>query len=248
MLRAVLFDLDNTLILFDEAVYFKHYMNLVQAEFSDILPPDELGKKLLSATQSLMENRGRMSNLDFFIRMFSPDSDEKGKKILDRFENFYAAKYDQLKKMTISLKGVRDIVCGIKGRGLEMVIASNPLLPLNIQQKRLDWAGLDDLSFILITHIANMSYVKPQSGYYREILAKIRRRPEECLMVGNDPVNDMAAATIGIKTYLTTDSRDVDQSHLAMSRGLLEEKDIITPPPDFEGPLSGLLGVVDSLL
>jgi FMN phosphatase YigB (HAD superfamily) len=248
MLNTVLFDLDNTLILFDEAAFFRRYMELVQAELSDLIPPDELGKKLLSATQALMENQGRMSNLDFFMHMFSPESEKRAGRIFDRFERFYASGYDQLKSLTIPIEGVRDIVKGISGRGLDLVIASNPLLPQSIQEKRLAWAGLEDVSFTLITHLANMSYVKPQAGYYREICAKIRRRPEECLMVGNDPVNDMAAAIIGIRTYLTTDSRDVDRSRLAMSRGLLEEKDMVTCPPDYEGPLAGVFAAVDSLL
>ena len=248
MLNTILFDLDNTLILFDEAAYFRRYMELVQAEFADIIPPDELGKKLFQATQSLMENQGGMSNLDFFIRMFSPTPDKRDGIILERFERFYSSEYDQLKSLAIPVKGVRDIIEGIADRGLDMVIASNPLLPLSIQEKRLAWAGLEDISFTLITHIANMSFVKPQAGYYREICSKIGRSPEECLMVGNDPINDMSAAKIGIKTYLATDSRDVDRSHLAMSRGLLEEKDMISYPPDFEGPFSGVPEVLDFLL
>jgi FMN phosphatase YigB (HAD superfamily) len=248
MLKTVLFDLDNTLLLFDEAAFFKRYIALVQVEFQDIMPGDVLGGKLLSATQALMENQGRMSNLEFFIRMFSGDSAAEHGRIMSRFERFYATKYDQLKSLTIPVAGVRDVIEGIIARGLEAVIASNPLLPLHIQEKRLSWAGLGDVPFAFITHIANMSYVKPQEGFYRQVCDKIGRLPEACLMVGNDPVNDMAAAGIGIKTYLTTDSRKVDTSHLAMSRDLLEEKDMVTLPPDYVGPLGALPGVLDSFL
>lgn len=248
MLSAILFDLDNTLILFDEESYFHRYMELVQQDFSDLIPAEELGRKLLFATQSLMENQGRMSNLDFFVRMFSPDLGEKGRLILNRFERFYATKYEQLHELVTPLEGVRDIVMMVAERGLEIVIASNPLLPLNIQERRLRWAGLQDLKFDLITHIANMSYVKPQAGYYREICTKIRKDPEECIMVGNDAVNDMAAAQIGMKTFLTTDSLTVDRSGLAMSRGLLEEKDMVICRPDFQGPMADIFDVLDSFL
>ena len=248
MLRAVLFDLDNTLILFDEEHYFRQYMNLVQREFSDLLPAEELGRKLLSATQALMGNRGRMSNLDYFMRMFFSGAEDKGQLILDRFERFYATQYDQLQSLTTPIENVQHILTEVQEMGLDIVIASNPLLPLNVQEMRLRWAGLEGMRFKLITHIGNMSYVKPQEGYYREICGEIGRSPAECLMVGNDSVNDMSASRIGIKTYLTKDSAEVDGSHLAMSRGLLDEKDLVSVCPDYEGPLSGVPKVAASLL
>ena len=87
-----------------------------------------------------------------------------------------------------------------------MVLASNPIFPLDVQMKRLAWAKLDHLPFELATHIENMSFCKPRIEYYLEISKKIGAPPETCMMVGNDPVNDLIAAHAGMKTYLADDS------------------------------------------
>ena len=52
-----------------------------------------------------------------------------------------------------------------------------------------------------------MHYCKPRLEYYEEICYKIKEKPENCLMVGDDPVNDMVVGKMGMKTFLTTDSR-----------------------------------------
>ena len=57
------------------------------------------------------------------------------------------------------------------------------------------------------THAENMSFCKPRPEYYQSILDHIKQKPEDCLMAGNDPISDMAASVLGIKTFLV----DLDQ-------------------------------------
>ncbi|MDL2302445.1 hypothetical protein LJC58_08835, partial [Lachnospiraceae bacterium OttesenSCG-928-D06] len=42
------------------------------------------------------------------------------------------------------------------------------------------------------------------AAYYQEILDKIGIKAEECLMIGNNAVDDMVAAETGMETYLLT--------------------------------------------
>ena len=41
--------------------------------------------------------------------------------------------------------------------------------------------------------------------YYKEILAKLDLKAEECVMVGNDVNEDMVAEKLGMKVFLLTD-------------------------------------------
>jgi FMN phosphatase YigB (HAD superfamily) len=75
-----------------------------------------------------------------------------------------------------------------------------------------------------VTHIENMSYCKPRIEYYEEICVKMDERPEACLMVGNDPINNMIVATIGMKTFLIIDSFHFDESSLAERYGLTRKQ------------------------
>ena len=67
------------------------------------------------------------------------------------------------------------------------------------------WAGLQPEDFALITTYEEFSYAKPNLGYYREILLRIGKQPQDCLMVGNDVTEDMCAAELGMDTFLITD-------------------------------------------
>jgi FMN phosphatase YigB (HAD superfamily) len=76
----------------------------------------------------------------------------------------------------------------------------------------------------------------------------MEERPEACLMVGNDPINDMIVATIGMRTFLVMDSPDFDGSSLEMSRKIRIDPETEIPVPDFKGTLSEVPRAVDFLL
>ncbi len=73
-------------------------------------------------------------------------------------------------------------------------------------------------------------------------------KPEECLMVGNDPVNDMIVAGIGMKTYLVTEEGVVNETAIELSKKIRSNKTFDIPKLDFEGPLTAVPDAVDSLL
>jgi FMN phosphatase YigB (HAD superfamily) len=247
-LGAVLFDLDNTLIRFSEREFFEAYVSRVSQVFTDIIPPDVFISRLLLSTQALMGNHGAMSNAEHFLRSFTVDFEDLREVIWNRFMAFYDGEYDQFRGLMTVPDGGRETVLHLKERGVKVVVASNPIWPLKAQLKRLSWAGLADLEFDLVAHLENMSYCKPQIEFYRDVCARIGESPNECLMVGNDPVNDMVVATIGMRTYLVTDETAGGDSALELSRTLQSGAPDNIPPPDFTGPLAGVTDAVSTLL
>ena len=51
----------------------------------------------------------------------------------------------------------------------------------------------------------NSSFSKPNPQYFVEILEKLQAKPEECLMVGNDVLEDGAALKTGMSLFFLTD-------------------------------------------
>jgi FMN phosphatase YigB (HAD superfamily) len=245
MLKAVLFDLDNTLIHFGERQFFQGYFPAVARVFADVMPGDLFLERLLSSTGMVLNNNGQMLNVDCFMSAFCRGYEPLRDELWQRFMRFYESEYDQFRSLASIPPGAREMLLQLREGSLKLVIASNPLWPSIAQNKRLGWAGLGDLQFDLITHIENMTYCKPNVEYYREVCSKIGERPEACLMVGNDTVNDMVAANIGMKTFLVTDA---DPSVLEVSRSgyRLAPPDI--PKPDFEGSLTEVPAAVKALL
>ena len=87
----------------------------------------------------------------------------------------------------------------------KIALATIPLFPAIAIQQRCRWAGIDGFPFTLITSFENMRYSKPSPEYYGEIAHHLAVPPDECLMIGNDHVDDLPAAAIGMETFLVLD-------------------------------------------
>ncbi len=64
------------------------------------------------------------------------------------------------------------------------------------------------------------------------------------LMVGNDPVNDMVAGKAGLKTYLADDAKGAGRVTLADSKDFQKYQIPGIPEPDFKGPISDVIDVI----
>ena len=248
MLKAVLFDLDNTLIRFDERTFFESYIPKILRVFVDIMPPDRFVENLLLATSTLVKNNGEISNAEYFMKAFAKGYEGLGDEMWRRFIKFYETDFDQFQALVSVTPGVREVFLRLKKMGLKLVIASNPIWPRTVQMKRLAWAGVGDLQFDLVTDVENMSYCKPRIEYYLEVCQKIDEKPSNCLMVGNDPVNDLVVARIDMKTFLITDNAEVNDSALELSQRIRDESEIEIPAPDFTGSITDVPHIVEASL
>jgi FMN phosphatase YigB (HAD superfamily) len=242
-IEAVLFDLDNTLILFDEKEFYEAYTYKLSLHFKDILPLQEFAHKLMISTQIMTNNDGKQDNAEFFINDFSKGLKIDKNDLWQRFENFYSNEFAHFKYLMKPMAGVRDLILKIQEMGIKIVIASNPMLPENVQQLRLNWAGLEEIKFELMTHVKNSTFCKPNLNYYAEICEKININPQNCLMVGNDEFNDMIASKIGMKTFLVTESQN---NTVEVSRELAGLNKVEMPEPDFRGYLNELLPLFEA--
>jgi FMN phosphatase YigB (HAD superfamily) len=84
----------------------------------------------------------------------------------------------------------------------QLVLATNPFWPVDIVKARMARGKIDHALFTFITHNENMTYCKPNPAYYFELLKKINKSPEECLMIGNDERKDSPAAVAGIDVFI----------------------------------------------
>lgn len=63
----------------------------------------------------------------------------------------------------------------------------------------MNWIGLSEKDFHLITDMESFHFCKPDPRYYLEICEKIGVLPEDCVMYGDDEVNDGACEKTGMK-------------------------------------------------
>lgn len=235
MPQAVLFDLDNTLILYNEPSFLNQYFAKLAAAFSDLVPPDVMPERILMSTIALSSNDGVINNADYFMNTFlDPGADRR--EVWNRFLSFYETGYRDLEPDLRRPDGLGEVLELLRGRKTKIVLATNPIYPIAAYAHRLSWIGLTTEDFDHVTHIENSGHVKPNPGYFRRICETIQIAPESCLMVGNDPVYDMAASAVGIGTFLATDAPEVDYLHPGIP---VDKESAMTP--DHSGPLSALI-------
>jgi HAD superfamily hydrolase (TIGR01549 family) len=212
MIRAVLLDLDDTLLDNDMRRFLPPYFAALAQRMARFVAPDELVRTLLTSTRVMMENQDpNVTNQQAFDADFFPCLGYPKSEIYPTIHSFYEEDFPALRRYTHPRPQARVLVQTIFDQGFDVVIATNPMFPRRAIEHRLEWAGVLDFPFRLITTYENSHFCKPNPRYYQEILDKSGCRPKEAVMVGDDFMNDIEPATqLGLYTYWITDAAHDD--------------------------------------
>jgi FMN phosphatase YigB (HAD superfamily) len=233
-MNIILFDLDGTLLPLDFEQFEKEYFKGLCLKLSNYFTPDMAVKYIWEATAEMVKsNDPETTNQEVFMKKFSEISKTSSDEMYDLFLNFYKNEFRDLGKDIKPSQYILDSIKALKEKGYRLVIATNPLFPIEAIHERIGWAGLDVEEFIYITSFEKMHFCKPNIKYYEEILHVIGAEPEECLMVGNDVEEDLIAGQLGIKTFLI-------ENHI------LNKKNI-EPMPDFKGNYNDFFNFASAL-
>ncbi len=206
VIRAVLFDLDGTLLHVDTREFIEAYIRLLATWFSRRVEPGQFVRHLREATQAMINNRDpSRTNREVFAQTFYGPLGLTEASAADHIAEFYAREYPTLQALTRSDPTARRAVVATLNNGLQAVLATNPIFPETAIRQRMAWAGVADLPFARVTHYENSHFCKPHLEYFLEVCSAIARRPAECLMVGNDTDEDVAVRSVGMQSYLVTD-------------------------------------------
>ncbi len=218
-MKAVLFDLDGTLLPMDQEVFVKRYLTELGAKGAELgYGAQELVQIVLTGFEVMVANDGTMTNEERFWELFMGTYGGERDKHTEAFENFYHNEFAKVAESTSPTPLANEAIQVLKEKGYGIVLATNPVFPRVATLERMRWAGLDPQDFSWITTYENSTFAKPNLDYYREILRSIDAGPEECLMVGNDVREDISVAQLGMDVFLVTDdlinSTDEDYSSL----------------------------------
>ena len=205
MIRAILFDLDDTLLGNDTESFMKRYFALLSDYAGPVMDSETFLPHLIQATQATIRNTDpNQSNAEVFWANFEALTGGRRADLEPFFRSFYETHFARLRPSVVVRPVAARLVRAAFDRGLAVVIATNPLFPATAIEQRLAWAGVPvtEYPYALVTTYENMHAAKPQTAYYREILAAINCPPEQAIMVGDDWKNDIApAAALGLYTY-----------------------------------------------
>ena len=207
MIRAILFDLDGTLLPMDQDEFMAVYFPYLTAKMEKYgYEPKKLADTLWKGTYQMMSNDGSATNEEVFWKYFCSVYGEESRKDEPIFREFYGNEFCYAKKVCKEQPLAKEIVSYLKSKGISVILATNPMFPRIATDLRTQWAGFDPKDFDMITAYEDFNYGKPNPEYFAEILRRTGLKADECLMVGNDMSEDYDAATkVGIRTYIVTD-------------------------------------------
>jgi len=200
-LKAVLFDLDGTLLDVDLNQFVPKYIKLLVNSVAHLIPPKKMVPAILKASEFVDRNDGKITNLEAFSNAFFPIEGYDKDDIQPHFDKFYEEDFKKLKKLTKKKPEARKVIQTAFDKDYRVVIATRPVLPLTSIEQRLDWAGIGDFSYDLITSIENSCATKPNLLYYELIFKYLNLSAKECIMVGDED-KDMVCANLGSQTFL----------------------------------------------
>lgn len=205
-MTTILFDLDGTLLPMQQEEFTMAYFDRLSKKLAPYgYEPKRLIDGVWQSTKAMVMNNGKQTNEQVFWKEFAGLFGDKVYSDADKFDEFYETDFDKLKSHCSYNEQANQTIQTLKEKGFTLVLASNPILPMAAQKKRMLWAGVNPDDFALITSYENSHYCKPNPLYYKEIIEKIGVKPGDCLMVGNDTTEDAAAMPVGADFFLLTD-------------------------------------------
>lgn len=208
MIKAVLFDLDGTLLPMDEEVFTKGYFSLLCKKLVPLgYEKEKLIYTIMTGTEAMRNNDGNKTNKqafwDVFVGVFGCEISKH--EIL--FKQFYENEFKNSKAFCGDNPDAKKIIEHAKKLGFKIILASNPLFPKEGMLSRAGFVGLDEKHFDYISTYETSSYSKPNPNYYLEILKQNNLKPNEVIYFGNSERDDFIPATeVNIKTYLVGES------------------------------------------
>ena len=197
MIKAVLLDLDNTLLGNDPEPFTRRYLAVLDDFVRQRLGTPSILEALMSGTRAILTDPDPLrTNAEKFYDAFMPLVPTDRAAFAAAMQDFYAQLYPQLEGLTHCRPGACRLVESLASAGYTIVIATNPLFPYVAVQHRLTWAGIpvDQVPLGLVTTLDNMHFAKPHPAYYEEILARLGLEASEAIMVGDDWEHDILPA------------------------------------------------------
>lgn len=232
-MNTVLFDLDGTLLSMDLDEFIQRYFGLIIARFKDSEYDEQLIiKAILGGTEAMQKNDGSKRNDEVFWETFEMITKIPVAKIIDDFESFYESDFQKIETAVKVNQAMVAAVDMLKAKGYRLICATNPLFPHIASTSRLRWSGVDTTAFEYVTTFEDFHFCKPNPKYFEEVLEKYQIKKEDCVMIGNDMVEDGAVQALGIPLYLIED-------HLIKAEG-------VNITPAWQGDSKAFLEVVKS--
>ena len=216
MIKAMIFDLDGTLLPVEQETFTKAYFARLGQRVAKLgFEPKAFIDGVWQGTRAMFRNDGTYRNDQVFWSTLPQALGQAIPGVREDLDDFYQVEFGLLGQELGPFPDRSGLIRQLKRRGFRLVLASNPVFPLAAVEHRLHWLGLELGDFEFVTDYAACTYCKPAVAYYRQICERLAENPSDCLMVGNSvPEDGLPMEVLGGQAFLVTDMLEGDAAGL----------------------------------
>jgi len=225
-MNTILFDLDGTLLPIQQEQFTKAYFSELIKKVAHLgYGKDDFVAAIWKGTGAMIKNDGARSNREVFWNVFSELYGPETLANIPVFDDFYSNEFDNVKHIIAAPCNRREMIDELRAKGYRLVLATNPIFPAPAVSTRLKWLGLEMSDFDIVTSYENSAFCKPNTKYFEALLSQLGKTASDCMMIGNNTLDDMAAEKMGMRCFLVTDhlENSIDADISAFENGSFEE-------------------------
>ncbi|MGK5081801.1 HAD family hydrolase [Bdellovibrionota bacterium FG-1] len=220
--QTLLIDLDGTLLgCYDFLAHLEFIIRAVWRfrKYGGFWAALRILKAVREAVEFPTDGRHELTNAERGAKAFAAKTGlsltEAGRVLRDEVADIFP----MLERYFFPVPGAKAFVDWASTR-YRLILATNPVWPMEQVNLRLGWAGIDSSKFVSITHSERMHACKPSLDYYRELLQQEGLKAEDCALVGDDTRKDLPAIHAGISVFILQAGRNQPsvQSEVVVAR------------------------------
>lgn len=218
MIKAVLFDFDETLQ--DRTEAFERYMDTFFADFCPDISKAEIEKR--KEDMRITGNGGYVNREDWYQMLIARWcwSDAPSNVAL---ANHYDTKFGD---HNVIFPNSAPLLQELKNRGYIVGVITNG--PSYLQHHKLETSGLQEY-FDIVVVSGDVGIHKPDPELFRYTADRLGLRTDECVYVGDHPINDIKGAT------------DAGMKAIRMNYGWFKDQNLIVDIPT----INDIINVLD---
>ncbi len=214
MKKAVIFDLDGTLLPMNEEEFTKVYFGLL---YKKAVPfgykKEEFVNAIMKGTYLMRKNDGSATNEEVFWGCFAKIFGEDKLKDKKIFDEFYLQEFEQTKVSCGFNPKAKELIDFCRKNFQYVILASNPIFPKEAMEWRVKFAGIDPEVFDFMTDYSNSRYCKPNKNFLLGVMDKFSLKPNEVVYIGNSEIEDgVMAKELGVQVLMLGDQIIKDES------------------------------------